>query len=106
LLRQRPVEAALSPSYDIPEDDGLLVRETFELLLQAAERGTLAAELIGSEAASRADEATKTILDALDARLQAESRETEWHVYHGLDAPVKGLIRGGDGPPPDSPPPR
>jgi ATP-dependent helicase/nuclease subunit A len=43
LLRLRPVEAELSPSYEIAEDDDLLIHETFEVLLQAVESGTLAA---------------------------------------------------------------
>src|SRR6266545_3068045 len=37
LLRLRPVEARLSPSYEIAEDDAALVRETFEILLHAIE---------------------------------------------------------------------
>jgi ATP-dependent helicase/nuclease subunit A len=104
LLRLRPVEARLSPSYEIAEDDGPLVRETFEVLLQAVESGTLTAELRGTAAADRADEATRTVLDTLDAGLQAESRETEWHVYYGLDALVAGFVRQRDVPPPDAPP--
>ena len=100
LLRLRPVEAGLSPSYDVAEDDGPLVRETFDVLLQAVEKGTLAAELHGDPAADLAGEATQTILDALDAGLRAASRETEWHVYYGLDALVEGFIRQRDVPPP------
>jgi len=103
LLRLRPVEAALSPSYEIAEDEGPLVRETFEVLMHAVESGTLAAELVGSDAATRSDEATRTILDALSAGVQAESRETEWHIYYGLDALIDGFIRQRDVPPPDTP---
>ncbi len=77
LLRLRPVEAELSPSYEIAEDDEELVHETFVVLLQAVESGTLAAELVGSEAAALADEATRTILDALGAGLKPESSETD-----------------------------
>lgn len=51
LLRLRPVEAALSPSYEIAEDEGPLIRETFEVLMHAVESGTLAAELMGTDAA-------------------------------------------------------
>jgi len=96
LLRLRPVEALLSPSYEIAEDDEPLVRETFDMLMQAIESGTLDAELAGSNAVGRADEATQTILDALAAGIRAESRETEWHVYYGLDALVGGFIRQRD----------
>jgi len=103
LLRLRPVEAKLSPSYEIAEDDGPLVRETFDVLLEAVQSGTLAAELHGTEAAPLADEAMRTILDALTAGLQAESRETEWYIYYGLDALVEGFVRQRDVPPPDAP---
>jgi ATP-dependent helicase/nuclease subunit A len=104
LLRLRPVEAQLSPSYEVVEDDTALVGETFKILLQAVESGTLASELEGAAAAARADEVTQTILDALTAGLQAESRETEWHVIAGLDALVAGFIRHRDVPPTDLPP--
>jgi ATP-dependent helicase/nuclease subunit A len=101
LLRLRPVEAALSPSYEIAEDQGPLVRETLQVLLHTVERGTLAAELAGTGSATRSDEATQTILDALAAGLQVESRETEWKIYYGLDALVEGFVRQRDIPPPD-----
>jgi ATP-dependent exoDNAse (exonuclease V) beta subunit len=103
LLRLRPVEVEISPSYEIAEDEGPLIRETFEVLMHAVESGTLAAELVGSDAAARGDEATRTILDALAAGVQAESRETEWHIYYGLDALIDGFIRQRDVPPPDTP---
>ena len=105
LLRLRPVEAGLSPSYEIAEDDQALIRETFEVLLQAVQSGTLRVELESTDVADRADEATQSVLDALDAGLRAESRETEWYVYYGLDALVEGFIRFRDIPPPDSSPP-
>src|SRR5919106_6202172 len=85
LLRLRPVEAGLSPSYEIAEDDQALVRETFEVLLQAVQSGTLAAELAGSAVAGNAAEVTQTILDALDAGLRADSLELEFIVRYGLD---------------------
>src|SRR2546425_5241611 len=103
LLRLRPVEAVLSPSYEIAEDEGPLVRETFEVLMHAVENGTLAAELVGTDAAARGDEATQTILDALAAGVQAEARETEWHIYYGLDALIDGFMRQRDLPPSDTP---
>ena len=105
LLRLQPVKASLSPSYEIAEDDEALVHETFQVLLQAVESETLAAELEGDGAAARADEATRTILDALAAGLQAETRETEFWVYSGLDALVKGFLRQRDVPPPSDAPP-
>src|SRR2546422_5067313 len=38
LLRLRPVEAQLSPAYEIAENDEALVRETVELLLHTVQR--------------------------------------------------------------------
>src|SRR5438094_368882 len=62
LLRLRPVEAQLSPAYEIAEDDEALVRETFELLLHTVQGGTLEAELAGTPAAGRGAEAASTLL--------------------------------------------
>ncbi len=45
LLRLRPVEADLSPSYTLVEENGELVRETLLRLQRAAELGTLRQEL-------------------------------------------------------------
>jgi ATP-dependent helicase/nuclease subunit A len=104
LLRLRPVEAGLSPSYDVVEDDTALLRETFAVLMQAVEGGTLGAELQGASVAPRADEATRTLLDALAAGLEAESEEREWDTRYGLDALFEGFIRNRDVPPLDVPP--
>ncbi|MGH8695315.1 MAG: UvrD-helicase domain-containing protein, partial [Burkholderiales bacterium] len=101
LLRLRPVEAQLSPSYEIAEDDETLVRETFEVLLHAVQSGTLAAELTGTGAEGRAEEVTRTLLFALAVGLPAESRDTGWQVLHGLDGLVRGFIGERDVPPPD-----
>jgi ATP-dependent helicase/nuclease subunit A len=103
LLRLRPVEAQLSPSYEIAEDDEALARETYEALHHAVEHGTLAAELAGTGAAARAGEAAATLLGALGAGLRAESEETEWQTRHGLDGLVAGFLRHRDVPPPDAP---
>jgi ATP-dependent helicase/nuclease subunit A len=105
LLRLCPVQAELSPSYEIVEDDEPLTRETFDVLLHAVHSGTLAAELAGTSAAARADEATRTILLALGAGLRGESREGQWRTLHGLDALVAGFLRERDIPPPDGEPP-
>ncbi len=104
LLRLRPVEAELSPSYEIVEDDAALIRETFDVLMQAVKSGTLAAELEGTQAVGRAEEAVATILDAIAVGLKTESQETEWKDKYGLDALVEGFIRARDVPPPDRPP--
>src|SRR5262245_37988564 len=65
LLRLHPSEAELSPSYDVVDDEAELIHEVFEVLMQAVENDTLAAELAGTSAAARAAEATRAILDAL-----------------------------------------
>lgn len=101
LLRLRPVEAQLSPSYEIAENDSGLVRETFEVLLDAVQSGTLNAELAGTALGARAEEVASTVLDALQVGIPAESRETGWQPLHGLDALVAGFIGERDIPPPD-----
>ena len=104
LLRLRPVEAQLSPSYEIAEDDGDLVHETFEVLLHAVENQTLRDELAGTPAVERADEVIRTVLLTLEAGLLPESQESLHHTRFGLDALVEGFIRLRDMPPPDAPP--
>jgi len=99
LLRLRPVEAELSPSYEIVEDEDELVRETWDVLLHAAQNGTLGAELRGAVSSDRATEATETLLLALTAGLRAESSENEWTTFFGLDALTAEFIRQRDVPP-------
>ena len=43
LLRLRPVQAELSPSYEVADDPDDLVAETVDILLHAVQSGTLAA---------------------------------------------------------------
>jgi len=104
LLRLCPVAAALSPSYQIAEDDGALLHETVAVLLHAVQNGLLEAELQGTGLESRAVEATSTVLFALQVGLRAESREREWTVDHGLDALVAGFVHQRDIPPADTAP--
>src|SRR5439155_4811732 len=87
------------------EDDQLLIRETFDVLLRAVQSGTLAAEVQGSAVAERAGEATQTVLDALAAGLRADSLDLEFLVRYGLDELVAGFIRFRDIPPPNLAPP-
>ncbi|HVP66454.1 MAG TPA: UvrD-helicase domain-containing protein [Anaeromyxobacteraceae bacterium] len=103
LLRRFPVEAGLSPSYEVVEDTDALCRETFDALLHAAGAGRLAEELEGSPLCdrARAAEAETAIVAALDARVLAESREGAWSRKDGLDALVAGFILNRDVPPPD-----
>jgi ATP-dependent exoDNAse (exonuclease V) beta subunit len=107
LLRLRPVQAELSPSYEITDDPDELVAETVDVLLRAVQNSTLAAELEGTKAAARADEATKTIVFAIEAGVLAGSREpNEFVIQHGLDNLVAGFIAQRDLPPADEQPAR
>jgi ATP-dependent helicase/nuclease subunit A len=96
LLRLRPVEARLSPSYEIVEDESELVRETFEVFLQAVETGTLAAELEGRVDAKVAEEASSAVVDALRAGIRAQSVAHEHGEYPGLDRLFERLVKTRD----------
>ena len=105
LLRLRPVEAQLSPSYEIVDDAEDLGHETYETLLHGVEAGTLDADLAGSAAAGRGAEAARIVLFALEAGVPAQSREKhEFYTERGLDALVAGFINQRDVPPLDAPP--
>jgi ATP-dependent helicase/nuclease subunit A len=102
LLRRKPVEAGLSPSYEVVEDAEALCRETFELLLHASEAGRLAAELAGTACPpERAEEAQAHLRAALDAEVPAETKAYAWSERHGLDSLVAGFILHRDVPPRD-----
>ncbi|ACG75189.1 UvrD/REP helicase [Anaeromyxobacter sp. K] len=98
LLRLRPVEARLSPSYDIVEDDAPLVDEAFAAFLHAVEAGTLADELPGLEP-ELAAAAQSAFLDALRAGVRAERRVHDHGVVPGLDCLVEALVHTRDVPP-------
>ncbi len=104
LLRLRPIEARVSPSYGVVEDEEEVAAEGFAVLLQAVESGTLAQEVAGAPAAGRAGEVQDILLDAIRAEVRAESQEREWSVRAGLDALFRGFLRSRDVPPPDAPP--
>ncbi|HSN90238.1 MAG TPA: UvrD-helicase domain-containing protein, partial [Anaeromyxobacteraceae bacterium] len=105
LLRRFPVEARLSPSYQVVEDAGPLHRETFDLLLRAAEAGRLPEELAGASCTrEQADEAQEALRGALAAEIRVESSEGTWQARHGLDALLRGFLLQRDVPPPDRPP--
>jgi ATP-dependent helicase/nuclease subunit A len=107
LLRRRPVEAWLSPSYEILEDASALAHETFEILLHASENGTLAEELEGTGCdRKRAEEAAGHIRAVVEAGLLAETKEGAWKDKNGLDALVASFIEHRDVPPPDAKLPR
>jgi ATP-dependent helicase/nuclease subunit A len=96
LLRLRPVEARLSPSYRIVEDGTELVAETFAVLLQAVEAGTLADELAGRVDPEEARAAQAAFVDALRAGIRAERRVHAYGEYPGLDSLVEALVRTRD----------
>ena len=106
LLRLRPVEADLSPTYEVVEDANALLHETFELLLGAAQAGTLAQELAGRVPKDRCDETQETLRDALRAGIRAESLERDWDTLSGLDALVGAFVSTRDVRPVDPPAPR
>jgi ATP-dependent helicase/nuclease subunit A len=106
LLRQHPVQAHLSPFYDIVEDEAELVAETWRLFLDSAQKGTLAARLAGTDAATRAPEAQETVLDYLRAGFRFDTKEQDFSAQRGLDALVAGLICSRDLPPAEPKPPK
>ena len=105
LLRLHPVEAELSPSYEVVDDEAALVHETFEVLMQAVENDTLADELAGTDAVPRASEATRALLDALDCGVEAGTRDLGWIERYGLDRLVAGFVGMRDVRPRDIEPP-
>jgi ATP-dependent exoDNAse (exonuclease V) beta subunit len=106
LLRLRPVEARLSPSYDIAEDASALEHEAFHLLLEAAQSQRLDAELAGTPAAGLAREAQETVIDALSVGLRRDTQEGEFWSYFGLDALARSFIQQRDVSPTLPPAPR
>jgi len=106
LLRLRPVEARLSPAYQIVDDADELLSETFAVFLQAVERGTLGTEL-ESIAPAVADTAQATVTDALRVGLRAESRQHDFGESPGLDRLFERFVTNRDVPlifPPPQPP--
>ncbi len=61
LLRAHAADARLCPAYELLEDSRDLIEETHGWLCAAAEQGTLASLLRGSEAAALAAEAVETV---------------------------------------------
>lgn len=92
LLRLQPMKARLSPAYQIAEDIDGLVDETFGLLLQAVQSGTLVAELPGEDP-SYVAEVERTLQEALRAGLVVRSREQPpKRPVVGLDLLVRGFV--------------
>lgn len=106
LLRLYPVESGVSPSYVIEEDATDTMEATYRLMLGAAQNGTLAAELAGTDLEARAEETTATLLDALAAGIRATSEHYDTFVKAGLDLLVQRLLEHRDVVPRDLAPAR
>ena len=109
LLRLHPMEAGISPRYEICEDEDIesLVAETTDALQHGAERGLLAELLEHAPvvARERAAEAVETVSSYLRADLRSRERVRMYVVLTGLDSAVRGFVLNRDHPP-DDPPPR
>ena len=95
LLRLRPVEAALSPSYTLVEDTSELVHETFLRLRRAAEGNSLAKELgvfgAGVDPAL-VNQAAETLRAATRAGLQMAHSERAFGAVASLEAIMARMI--------------
>lgn len=96
LLRQKPVEAQLSPQYEIFEDEGALIGETVQILMRAADLEELP-ENLGPEWTDEKRELVREALGtALAADLKREDYEHEFGVSYGLEGLIAGFIRNRD----------
>jgi ATP-dependent exoDNAse (exonuclease V) beta subunit len=92
LLRSHPVEARLSPSYLIEEDAEESMLAAYRILVEAAQSGRLADELVGTPVEELAAEASQTILDAITIRLRTKTEEFGDFQKTGLDLLVCGML--------------
>lgn len=99
LLRLHPVEARLSPTYEIAEDDEILVQETYERLLRAVEARTLVSDLAGSVSEPLLEAAQEAFSDAIESGVRLEKQDLEYMVKEGLDSLIEAFIRRRDVPP-------
>jgi ATP-dependent helicase/nuclease subunit A len=105
LLRSRPAEANISPSYQICEDTSVLVDDTTGALVRGAERLELATYLPAEPASvrARAAEAEETIRLYLQADLPLQEWVAHYNVQAGLDSVVAAFVDSRDQPPQDPP---
>ena len=96
LLRLFPIEAGISPSYEIEDDASETMLEAYRVLLDASQGGTLHLRLEGTRAEGLAEEAAGTVLDALAAGLRPDSEEYETHIKAGLDLLVQRMLEQRD----------
>lgn len=95
LLRMRPIEAQLSPQYQLVEDIGGLAEETFRVLLHTSEAGTLEDEATGDR--KLVAETQQTIRDFCRAGLRVVTRDGDpWRSPAGLDKFVRRLLENRD----------
>lgn len=89
LLRLRPIDAQLSPGYEIAEDPSVLVEETLQSLLSEALRDA-------EDPLEREAYETITMFQAVG--LLVRTQETDWFDRLGLDAFVWDVIDSRDRP--------
>jgi len=95
LLRLRPVEAELSPSYTLIEDHADLVHETLLRLQRGAELGTLAEDLgrFGSSLPEGlVDEARETLRAAVEAGVQIERTQASFGPVPSVEETIARMI--------------
>jgi len=92
LLRLKPVEMELSPSYETVEDDRLLIDETRRILERESQRKGLG----GWVSHERIAETEQTIGDFILAALPMASWKSGWAESHGLDALLEGFLHKRD----------
>lgn len=95
LLRLRPVEADLSPSYTLLEDNADLVHETLVRLQRGAELGSLAEDLgrFGAHLpAGLVDEAHATLRAAVEAGVQIERAQASFGPLPSVEETVSRMI--------------
>ncbi len=98
LLRLRPVEAGISPRYEICENREPLVRDAFDRLVHAADAGALGAQL-GDRVADVSvpiDEIEETIRALQAANIRMASREMPFGTMPGLDAVIASMLDSRD----------
>jgi ATP-dependent helicase/nuclease subunit A len=95
LLRLRPVDAKLSPAYEIAEDATELVEETYRGLLDLSPRAASTSDA-ERERAGHATEASETVRMFQAAGLRVRTQELEWGAFLGLDAFVRDVIETRD----------
>ena len=97
LLRMRPVEAEISPAYEIIDPEDPVMAETAELVLTSSEIERLPeamAQVMPTHGLSLAQvkEAQQTIQDYLDAGLRAETLQLNHGSVPGFDSLVKAMV--------------